>query len=756
MADQTDQLRRTIDALLDFSRFQSTRPDAVIAPVPLQELLDPLVLAIDADLVPGGWSSSTAVLVDAGLVRHAVELLVAGTGVVEAAPQLDVSESAGFVELIVRADTEASAAPALVRSLAAQLLVAAGAELDGTPPRRSSDCPWWARRWRREPAATSPPSATPGSPSPGASPTARSLENPVVKVAIAAPSVAALVYGVWTARIADLELFVALVVAAMVLATVAVAAAVAGGAGGAAGARLADALGHRGGGDGRPAADRGAGDGRRAVLAAVRPRRRRRCLLVPRPAPYAAQRVAPAGLGRHPLVGRDRRPGAADPAPRRRAADPRDVGPDRGRALGRDRGRGRGPHRGRAARPPALERAADQLAASGGRARRRGRRARAGRVRCVAIREHDVEAGTLRLVVGSPGMQELGLPPELPVERGGLSGLALRSGRPVVVDDYANHPAAIEPERPLQGVIAVPVEGDGGVRAVVLGARRDGAISAVQREAILLLSEQAGRALARASAFEEDRLTVADLRTLEVRTQDFVSTVSHELRTPLTVIQGLGQTLTRRWDDLDEDRRADLLGRIDANAERLSVMVRSLLDTSALEEGRLDLRPERLALRPLVDRLLHRLATVTAAHPVEVRIDPRLEIVADAGLFEHIVENLLTNVAKHTPQGTRVELSAEACGDRVRIEMRDDGPGIDPGDLPHVLDRFFRGGAPTRRTTGGLGLGLALARQIVQAHGGDLEVDSSPGVGTTFRFEVAAATVSPGGPPSDGSPPARP
>jgi signal transduction histidine kinase len=132
MSDQTDQLRRTIDALLDFSRFQSTRPDAVIEPVPLPALLDPLLLAIDADLVPGGWSRTTAVVVDAGLVRHAVELLVAGTGIVEAAPQLQVTETPSGVELIVRADSEASAAPALVRSLAAQLLVAAGAELDGT------------------------------------------------------------------------------------------------------------------------------------------------------------------------------------------------------------------------------------------------------------------------------------------------------------------------------------------------------------------------------------------------------------------------------------------------------------------------------------------------------------------------------------------------------------------------------------------------------------------------------------------------
>jgi signal transduction histidine kinase len=239
-----------------------------------------------------------------------------------------------------------------------------------------------------------------------------------------------------------------------------------------------------------------------------------------------------------------------------------------------------------------------------------------------------------------------------------LSGIAVETGRPVVVDDYASHPAAIQPERPLRGVIAVPVGGDAGVRAVVLGARRDAAISAFQREAVLLLAEQAGRALDRAGAFEADRRTVEQLRILDIRTQDFISTVSHELRTPLTVIHGLGQTLARRWDELAADRRTDLLVRIDANAERLAVMVRSLLDTSALEEGRLDLQPVPTPLRETVARLLHRLATVTAAHPVELDIPEGLEIVADPGLFEHIIENLLTNVAKHTPQGTRVHITA--------------------------------------------------------------------------------------------------
>jgi signal transduction histidine kinase len=359
----------------------------------------------------------------------------------------------------------------------------------------------------------------------------------------------------------------------------------------------------------------------------------------------------------------------------------------------------------------------------------------------VAIREHDPEVGTLRFVAGA-GMDELGLPNELPLEHGGLSGVAIETGEPVVVDDYASHPAAIQPERPLRGVIAVPVADEAGTRAVVLGARRAGPVSVVQREAVLLLAEQAGRALTRAAAFDGDRRTVAQLRELDVRTQDFISTVSHELRTPLTVIQGLGQTLARRWDDVDEIRRADLLGRIDANAERLTVMVRSLLDTSALEEGRLDLHPQPVALRATIVRLLHRLATVTAAHPVELLVADDLEVVVDPGLFEHVIENLLTNVAKHTPQGTRVRVGAVPVdADEVRIEVSDDGPGIAAEDLPHVLDRFFRGGEPTRRTTSGLGLGLALAQQIVRAHGAELEVASAPGEGTTFGFVVRRAGV---------------
>jgi K+-sensing histidine kinase KdpD len=131
MGRQTDQLRRTIDALLDFSRFQSTRPEPVISPISLHALLQPVLRATDAEMVAGLVPLETTVEVDADLVRHALELLVAGTGVEDAAPQLRLSTAEGRVQVALRADRESSAPPSLVRTLAAQLLVAGGAKLSG-------------------------------------------------------------------------------------------------------------------------------------------------------------------------------------------------------------------------------------------------------------------------------------------------------------------------------------------------------------------------------------------------------------------------------------------------------------------------------------------------------------------------------------------------------------------------------------------------------------------------------------------------
>lgn len=330
-----------------------------------------------------------------------------------------------------------------------------------------------------------------------------------------------------------------------------------------------------------------------------------------------------------------------------------------------------------------------------------------------------------------------------------LPGRALRTGRVEVVHDRGQlDQLGIEPE--AVAAIAVPVSVEDAPAAVITAITTDGPIRPYQREAIELLAILAGRNLRRAQLFEADEHTVSELRRLESRTQDFVSTVSHELRTPLTVVQGLGQTLHDRWDELEPDRRHDLLRRVDANAGRLAEMVRSLLDTSAFEEGSIRLVPEPVELRELVRGLLDRLASVTAAHPVQVQVPGDLWVWADRSLIGNVLENLLTNTAKHTSQGTRIDITADVVdgddqmgdggGDGVvEIAIVDDGPGIPAEDLPHVLDRFYRGGHPTSRPPGGLGLGLALADQIVAAHGSQLTIASEEGQGARFAFRLERA-----------------
>jgi signal transduction histidine kinase len=291
----------------------------------------------------------------------------------------------------------------------------------------------------------------------------------------------------------------------------------------------------------------------------------------------------------------------------------------------------------------------------------------------------------------------------------------------------------------LGGALIAPIDlGERG-RGVVLAVTAHTPPTSLQREAVEVLAAEAGRGLASANAYAADRRVVDELRQLDDRTHDFVTTVSHELRTPLTVVHGLGQTLRQRWDDLDVEQRVDLLDRVSSNVSRLENMVGSLLDSSALDRDELRVRPIALDLRAAVVGLLHRLATMVVSHAVVVDVREGTWIDADESLLEHVLENLVTNAVKYTPAGTEIRIRATRVDDSVEVEVSDDGPGINPADLPFVTDRFYRGGSSTHRASSGLGLGLAFTRQILDAHGTDLVVASDPGAGARFTFRLRAA-----------------
>ncbi len=334
-----------------------------------------------------------------------------------------------------------------------------------------------------------------------------------------------------------------------------------------------------------------------------------------------------------------------------------------------------------------------------------------------------------------------------PTDRGVVAMVLDRRG-PVVVPDYSSHPLAVEEMRAenYRCVVAVPIwlqdRIDG---CLIVGTREEADVPTETIEALELLAALAGRALENAERFEAEQERATELARIAQLKSDFVSNVSHELRTPLTVIEGIGQTLEDRGEAMDAELRAQLVGRLNANARSLHEILNRLLDFSRLEAGSIRIHVEDVHLCRLADAVAERMGPALADHELVVDVERPLPVRADAVLVERVLENLLANAAKHTPPGTRVQLLLRREGGRrARLELSDDGPGIPHAELGHLTERFFRGGDPHTRERKGLGLGLALVDELLSLHGSELEVASTPGRGSSFAFELPLSLDAPG------------
>lgn len=211
-----------------------------------------------------------------------------------------------------------------------------------------------------------------------------------------------------------------------------------------------------------------------------------------------------------------------------------------------------------------------------------------------------------------------------------------------------------------------------------------------------------------------------------------LSSVSHDLRTPLTGIVGAAGALVEGAEALDADTRRELAQGIVEEGDRLSRLVTNLLQATRLDAGAAQLSREWTPLEELVGPALARLARELAAHGVEVELPADLPLLhVDAVLLEQALVNLLENAAKYAPAGTPIAIKAERLGDQVAVEVADRGPGLPPGEEARLFEKFRRyprGGAP------GAGLGLAIARGVVEAHGGTLTAANRPGGGAAFRM----------------------
>jgi len=216
---------------------------------------------------------------------------------------------------------------------------------------------------------------------------------------------------------------------------------------------------------------------------------------------------------------------------------------------------------------------------------------------------------------------------------------------------------------------------------------------------------------------------------------ELLSIASHDLRTPVTVMKAQAQLMRRTLEQgqVDPNPLCDRVDLMVEQADRLTRMLSVLLDLSRVEAGRLDLNLEPVDLSILIRRVAMSVQALSTNHVIQVNTPPSVEGIWDAARLEQVVQNLLTNAVKYSPDGGRVQVTVQADEAQVLVLVRDEGLGIPPEDLPYLFERFYRV-AGTRKLEGS-GLGLYICHGIVGSHGGRLWATSEgPGHGSTFAF----------------------
>ncbi|MEP0888565.1 MULTISPECIES: PAS domain S-box protein [unclassified Leptolyngbya] len=333
---------------------------------------------------------------------------------------------------------------------------------------------------------------------------------------------------------------------------------------------------------------------------------------------------------------------------------------------------------------------------------------------------------------------------------------AVRTGTPVWAETKAErlarypHLADIYSRYDFNSWISLPLMSEGkAVGGMLLSFKEHKSLSQDDRDFILAVSRQCAQAISRAQAYEAERKARAEAEAANRIKDEFLAVLSHELRSPLNPILGWAKLLQTR--KLDAAKVTEALKIIERNARLQSELIEDLLDVSRILQGKLSLNRAAVDLTTTIHAALEtvRLSAEAKAIQIETQLATNVgQVLGDSSRLQQVVWNLLSNAVKFTPEGGKVHVQLEQMGSYAQIIVSDTGKGIAPEFLPHVFEYFRQADATTTRKFGGLGLGLAIVRHLVELHGGTIQVESpGEGQGATFTVQLPLlAKISPASP----------
>jgi two-component system, OmpR family, sensor histidine kinase KdpD len=283
------------------------------------------------------------------------------------------------------------------------------------------------------------------------------------------------------------------------------------------------------------------------------------------------------------------------------------------------------------------------------------------------------------------------------------------------------------------------VPGEIAAMPLMLGLRNVGALgwhpASLSREVATAICAQVGIALARSLAMEASARLEAQREGERLRTA-LIDSLTHELRTPLTSIRAAATTLVDNSSGLDEATRLELAQIVDEESARLDALIGEAVEMAEIDANVVKVHAVPQHPRTLLQNAIEKSKAALARHQVVIAAEePDALVLFDPQLLARVLRHLLENAARYSPPGSRIVLRSRRVAGRLEFAVEDSGPGIEAADLPLIFEKFYRGKHSSTKGKG-TGMGLAIARAILAAHGGGIEAASVPGQGATFRFWI--------------------